>query len=289
MKINGILFEEDKSVEVYAVRVGPEQAKVALENMTANQRKTSHLKVREYAKEMIGLKWKVSNDAAVICGDVWLNAKHRMEAIVQSGTTQTLLLLNTLDESIIRVIDGGKPRRISDVLKMDSGISYSSQVAGVGTHLLAYERGLLTSGGTNRGSGPKETISMKRLVTSQDRIEFCLRRRNDLLEAVLLVTPLANKYGALLTVLYGAVVFCIIKKADGEKAALDFLNPFYSGDEASGVIKQLRVLLIRDSQSRNKMLPVRRLGTALKAYIAHRSGIVPGQLMLKGNEEFPKV
>lgn len=39
MKIAGIELKEDKSVEVFAVRIGPEQAKKLLEKMTPNQRK----------------------------------------------------------------------------------------------------------------------------------------------------------------------------------------------------------------------------------------------------------
>lgn len=288
MKINNIEFKEDKSVEVSALRIGPEQAKIAIANMTKNQRHLGHGKVREYVKEMLGGRWSVSNDAAVICDGEWLNANHRLHAIVESGTEQTLLVLTVLDNSILRIMDGGKPRRVSDVVVMETGTEYSKDVVSISTLVLAYKKKLLSSGGSNLVAAGNSDVALKRLVTRQDKIEFAIKNQPHFLSAAQTVRPLFQKYG-LIQVSIGGAAFHLVKEKDGEGAALKYITGIYSGEAMDGAQKQLRQFFIKQASTRAVIPQAIKFGMVLKAYISSRNGTIPGQLMLKSNEDFPEI
>jgi len=293
MNIHGIKLRVTKSVLVSVVTIGPAEAKVILEHMSKDQRKLSPAKVREWAKEMTTGRWKVSNDALVYLSsaDEWVNGQHRLHAIIESGTEQDFIVLATEDASIIRVLDGGKARWVSDVLRMQGCNTYSKDIAGVGYWLLSYDRGLLTSGGTNMGAGGTGGggISIKKLVTRQDRIEFCEKNAKRLTEIITYVRPLTDKYGSHLTPTMAYTLFAIIAKADGDDKARDYVTGIITGDDMSGAQKLVRTMLIRDVSARRKLPACTKLGMALKAYLSHRNGTIPGLLILKSNEAFPKV
>jgi hypothetical protein len=290
MKINGIEFAIDPNVQVCAVRIGPEQAKVAIDNMVDNQRPRSIGKTREYAKMMSEGKWKVSNDAAIVCNGKWLNANHRLHAILESGKEQTILLLKTEDESILRVVDGGKLRRVADVLKMETGTIYASDIATISSLILAYSKGLLTSAGTNMGSsGAMRTIAVSKIITRQDRIAYAVRYRNPLLEAAQFAAHLYEVQGALVTKSLAGAVYYLIKEKDGETVANEYLTGLFTGEGMSASQKQLRLFLFRDVTGRKKTNSVTKFGIILKSYISHRNGTCPAQLMLKSSELFPKL
>jgi hypothetical protein len=287
MKINNVEFKEDSNVDVRAIIVTPQLAKVAIENMSKTQRPCSLGKVREYAKEMTDGKWKVSNDAMVVCGDEWVNANHRLHAIVESGVAVTMLCLRSPDSSIIRVLDGGKPRSISDVLKMETGTSYHRVVAAIANLVLPYQRGMLTSGGTNTTNAAE--IAIKRLTTRQERIAFVVKHQKAFLEIAIFVEALYNKYGPIMPTSMAGAVYHIIFLVDGKSAAEDYITGIYTGDNISGAQKMIRQSLIKDAASRKKMPSIVRFGTVLKTYLSHRNGTVPGLVLLKSSEAFPKI
>jgi hypothetical protein len=285
MKINGIDFKE-VNVKVTAVEIGPEQAQVAVANMAVNQRKPSQRRINEYAKEMAAGKWKVSNDAAIICGDKWLNANHRMLAILKSGTKQTFLLLQTDDESVMRIVDGGKPRSVSDVMRMDSGIPSAVQFSAIGYLLLSYDRGFLSTAGSN--TIQVQTISDKRLVTRQDKIDFNLKHRHLIQEAIDFVSPLYKRY-RITTLTLAACTYIIIKRRDGTEAACRFIDGLFSGDNITKAQSALRSFLIRNERVNRKAPAIILFGLILKSYISHRNGTAPTVLSLKPSEEFPVI
>jgi len=261
---------------------------VALEHMVKNQRNLSAGRVREYVKQMQDGKWSVSNDAAVVCDGEWLNANHRLHAIVESDTEQTILVLSVLDNSILRIMDGGKPRSIADVLKMETGTQYNKHITSIGMLLLAYKKGLLSCGGSNLIQQGCPGMSMKKLVTRQDKIGFLVKNQAMLMDVASMVSGLNEKYG-ILTVCVAGCAFQIIRDKDGIEKAIPFINSLYSGEGMDGAVKMLRQYLIKDSTQRNKSSTVVRLGMVLKAYISSRNGNIPGQLAIKSNETFPEV
>lgn len=288
MKINGIEFKEIASVKVLAVEIGPEQAQVAIANMVENQRKPSRSRIMEYAREMIAGKWKVSNDAAIVCGDRWLNANHRLHAIVESGTTQTLLLLKTDDESVMRIADGGLPRSMGSVLKMEADIQGGLQFAAVGNLLFAYERKLLTAAGVNMVGGNVRSVDSSGIVTRQEKIDYHLKRRKLIQSAIQFVSPLYVKY-RILSKTSAAALHIIIQQKDGVDAAESFITGLYTGDKISPPQKVIRHALIRNASLKAKLPPITMFGMVLKSYLSHRSGDTPDKIALKSSEEFPKI
>ena len=289
MKINGIEFKEDLSVEVRALRIGPDQAKVALEHMVKNQRKLSPARVREYVKQMQDEKWGVSNDAAVVCDGEWLNANHRLNAIVDSGTEQTMLVLFVADSSIMRIMDGGKPRSLGDVLKMETATTYAKDISSIGLLYLAYKKKLLTCGGSNLMQGSQtEGLSLKRLITRQDKIAFLIKNQKDLLTIAEAVKVWNTEFGVL-PVSVGGAAFLAIEEKDGSAVASKFLEAVYSGDNMDGATRLLRQFLVKDANCRKRCPQVVKLAMCLKAYTSSRNGTVPGQLSIKSTDSFPEI
>lgn len=289
MQLNGYSFIEDTSVKIHALRISPQLAEQMKANMIEHQRKPSEGRIAELVKEMHTERFKVSNDAFVLCGDKWLNGQHRMEAIIRSGTTQTLLVLETDDMNLIRVIDGGKPRNLADVLTMD-GMIHTRNMASTGMLVLAYDRKLLTSGGSDMSRTSSVGMSEKRLCSRQDKIEFITRHSRKLSDVTSHCAHLYKKHGQLLSPSTAAAAWFIIDRKDGPEAACSFIEPIYNGDEMSGSQKVLRTLLVRDAVSRRqRMTNIIRFGVVLKAYVSHRNGTTPAKLSLKNNEDFPVV
>ena len=72
--------------EVCFCEFGPADAEAALAAMTEDQRTSSESSVRNLVAEIEAGKFGISNDAFVrTAGGVWLNGKHRAEAIKRTG------------------------------------------------------------------------------------------------------------------------------------------------------------------------------------------------------------
>lgn len=286
MRIGNIEFEIIKDACVEPVMVTPEAAAKAITAMADNQRAISPKKVNEWAKEMSAGKWMLSNDAAVVCRGEWLNAQHRFAAIVQSGKAQPMLILDVQSPSIMRVIDGGHPRRVSDVLKMETGMPYSKDVTAIADKVLAYDRGILTSAGSGYVSA---TTTERKLITRQERIAYAEKCSKRLIEIITQVRPWSEKFGPVLSVMLAGAAWYIIERSDGEQAAMTFVEGMFSGENLSGAQKVLRSQIIRDATARKRLPVVSKFGLVLKAYLSHRNGTVPGNLALRSNEEFPRI
>ncbi|MDE2096163.1 MAG: hypothetical protein KGL39_02885 [Patescibacteria group bacterium] len=301
INIGGIEFEVAPEVEVFAVKFGPKQAEAAIRNMTSNQRTLSNAKKLEYAKEMAAGKWKVSNDAAVVCGDEWLNSNHRLNAIVESQTEQVMLVLKTDDSSIMRIIDGGKPRQISDVLFMETGTTYSKDITSIGLLSMAYMRNTITASHSRTGidvvtnDTKLDGLPVKRLITRQEKVAFIMKHRLLLLKCAEFTSILYRKYGPSCNrSIAGALMFLAIdaskNKAKTESIVTEFLNQMFSGESASPAVKKLRTIFLKDAISRRKIPTPTKFGLLIKTYNTHIVNGQPlGHLSLKESEKFPEI
>lgn len=103
--------------------------------------------VEKYSREMTNGNWAKNWDAIVISPEgVVINGQHRLEAVVKSQTTQTMLFI--LDADATLVGDIGKSRSAKDILTISgydtSGLVYSTYGVGAVRAILKYLGGIMT-------------------------------------------------------------------------------------------------------------------------------------------------
>ena len=111
-----------------------------------NNRRLYKSVVEKYSREMINGNWAKNWDAIVISPEgVVINGQHRLEAIVKSQTTQTMLFILDADETLVG--DIGKSRSAKDVLDISgydtSGLAYSTYGVGAVRAILKYLGGIM--------------------------------------------------------------------------------------------------------------------------------------------------
>lgn len=112
------------SPQVKITLITPDKAAQLLENNTHN-RKVSTLNVRKYATAMTQGKWHANGDPIRIDKDGrLLDGQHRLQAIIQSGIEQTMVLITNLDPECFTTIDTGRLRNLSDILSIEGHSKY---------------------------------------------------------------------------------------------------------------------------------------------------------------------
>lgn len=108
---------------------GPDEAAEALANLYPGQRKPSRKFVDAYATDMTEGKWQLSNDAITFDDRGHLtNGQHRLQAVVQSDTTQQFLVLRNLPTKAYDALDTGKKRRLADAFR-SAGYDHPAELA----------------------------------------------------------------------------------------------------------------------------------------------------------------
>lgn len=101
------------------VMVTPALAELWLAGNTVN-RSIRDAAVNQYADDMLNGRWTLGPDA--ICQDAdgnLLNGQHRLHAVLRSGCTVAMLVLNNALPESMRNMDTGRKRSVSDVLGFD--------------------------------------------------------------------------------------------------------------------------------------------------------------------------
>jgi hypothetical protein len=289
--LGGITTKERSSMKesVNIQTVNKATAENWLSKMMKDQRNIRSGKVLEYAKEMIAGKWYLSNDAIVFVGDVCVNGQHRLSAVSECGIECQFLVLNTDNDKLIRVIDGGTPRKIADVLAMD-GIIQSKRIAAVASWVMAYNRNALTSlNNATQTSASATSLGCKNLVTRQERVQWCVRNASKVCEAISVIEPLYKKYGVLSESLAESVFVLIAEKYSAEKAS-QFLTELYTGDTSSASVKNLRNVLIKDATLvKRKMPTATKFGYLILGFNSWSIGSTRDVYRIACNEKFPRI
>jgi hypothetical protein len=110
--------------------VGPEEAKTLLE-MNLRNRAINDRAVSEYARAMTLGEWQFDGAPIRLADDGQvLDGQHRLQAIIESNTTQQFLIVYGVDKSAQDVMDTGRKRTFSDVLHLE-GYENSKMLASV--------------------------------------------------------------------------------------------------------------------------------------------------------------
>lgn len=105
--------------------VGPEDAKVFLSFNTEHNRPVNRRHVEFLTSEMQNGRFLVTGDTIKIDRDGRLiDGQHRLHAIIKSGITLRMLIVDNLDPVAFTVIDqGGRVRGVSDVLAINREVN----------------------------------------------------------------------------------------------------------------------------------------------------------------------
>lgn len=111
---------ERDGVSVEFIDVTPELAKEWLDEANKRNRSMRYRIVGSYATDMAAEEWDLNGETVKFDRDgVLMDGQHRLQGIVDSGTTQTLIVVRGLDPKGQATIDRNVTRKFSDTLKMD--------------------------------------------------------------------------------------------------------------------------------------------------------------------------
>ncbi len=96
------------------VNVTPPLAEMYLERNGRNRNIRPDV-VSNYARDMSAHRWQITGEAIKLDADGnLLDGQHRLRAVIKSGETVTMLVIEGLPPEAQRVMDSGKPRTAGD-------------------------------------------------------------------------------------------------------------------------------------------------------------------------------
>lgn len=121
--------------------VTPERARQLL-GKSRNPRPLSKTVVANYADQMLHGMWDYNGDPIrVNSDDELIDGQHRLNAIIQSGKAQKMLIIHGLPNDVFKTVDVGKKRSAGDLLAIE-GHAYYVNAAAVARSLLIYDSGV---------------------------------------------------------------------------------------------------------------------------------------------------
>jgi hypothetical protein len=147
-------------------KITPAAASKLLEGNTQNRSLKPRV-VTAYARDMMTDRWADQGDPIRLNGDgTLLDGQHRLHAIVESGTTQSMVVVRGVSKKAILTMDTGAKRTFSDVLKLH-GYQNVTQIAAAARFLM-----LLEQGSDSRGSrtGVFTNTEMLEWIEANDRL-----------------------------------------------------------------------------------------------------------------------
>lgn len=239
--------------------ISPEVASMMLKK-NYNNRKLTKSNVTFLSKQMTEGKWLF--DGQPIRFDKFgrlLDGQHRLNAVVNSGTTQSFLVVSGLDDSTFQVMDTGKNRSGSDALSI-MGVSYANSISACAKLVIKH----------NKGSHGKTGSHSK--ITNSDIVEWYNNNREIETKAPK-CQILSKAFMNVLSVsylMYLSLVFDERCVKDSEK----FLNEVCHGTniDSKSPTNVLRKYLISDKLSKKSMSPTNKKALIFKAWNAFRLG-----------------
>jgi hypothetical protein len=140
------------------VRITPSKASELLKNNVGN-RKLSKSHVRFLSGEMVKGNWKFDGQPIRLTssGRV-LDGQHRLNAIIQSKTSQDFLIVEGIEIDAFKVMDTGKGRSAADILGI-KGFKYSAYLSQAIKSILAHKRGSNNAKGGEKRSSNTDVLN----------------------------------------------------------------------------------------------------------------------------------
>lgn len=258
------------------VKVTPVMAEDLLTRNTMNRPLTLGLTER-YMRDMIAGEWKMNGDAIRITkdGDL-LDGQHRLFAIVESGCTIEMLIVEGLDPDVMHTIDTGKRRSFGDVLAI-GGERNTTMLAGAARWVAWYmmRDRIKTFGGLKATNAELGHI----LDDNKDLAERCSEIAS-VKTARKIVSP---------SIL--AFVYMMAFRSDPAKAGqwLGMLNTgAFDTADAKHPVLQLRERMLSIRSGNLRMPPEDVCALAIKSWNQYKTGKRTNTLRWSSQESFPE-
>lgn len=152
---------------IYLALVDPVTAQCWLDKHNTHNRKARKSRKLSYARDMEMGNWDFNGDT--ICRTetgLLVDGQHRLEGVVESGTTQMFLIVEGLPLSAQDTKDSGAARTFADALGL-ADMPYAVMVAAVARRVAYYNQGLSQVGGLFQPTRPE-----MRLLIEGDKDAF---------------------------------------------------------------------------------------------------------------------
>lgn len=237
--------------------ISPEVASEMLKK-NYNNRKLTKSNVRFLSKQMKEGKWLF--DGQPIRFDKFgrlLDGQHRLNAIVDSNTTQQFLIVSGLSDKTFTVMDTGKNRSSGDALSI-MGVSYPNSLASSIRLILKHKKG------THGTEGSDSKISNNKVVEFfNDNKSIELKGNYGQIHSKNFMSVLSASY-----IIYLSFVFSEISVTHSETFIKELCNG--SNVNIKSPTNVLRRLLISDKLSKTSLSAMNKKALIFKAWNAFR-------------------
>jgi len=251
---------------------------IATEMLKRNQRNrnVSESHVKFLSNEMKNGNWMFDGQPIRFAeGGRLLDGQHRLSAIIDSSTTQELLIITGINPDTFKVMDTGKNRNASDVFSIE-GIDYANAVSA--TTRIIYN---ISKGKAEAGSGKMSNSTILAFYYQNPRI----------LEFVKDSQKIYIEFGRVLSHSYISAFKYLMAEKNIE-ASEEFWNKTCTGlglEEGSAILA-LRKKLISDKIAKTSLPTGERNALIIKAWNHYRKGTDVKYLKWnKENEKFPVI
>ena len=239
--------------------VTPELASQILERNTSNRNIRQH-RVMQMASDMANGRWVENGETIKIATDgTLIDGQHRLWAVVESGKSIPLVIIENLPKEAQATIDIGSQRTVADVVGM-RGVSNANLLSAIATLVLKYQQIP-----DNVWSGPAAAITKPMVV------EFIEQNLPLLQQATAMAMDLGHI--RLRNSAYGAAVFVIASQGSSE-----YLEDFHRGVQTGAELgmKDPRLVLRNYALNRNQQhtgwVSQQTMAVVLKAFNAYVRG-----------------
>ena len=259
-------------VKTYVKKVTPVLAADWLKKNTRN-RPISKRTVDRYVDELVRGEWKLNGESVKFCdkGSL-LDGQHRLSAIVTSGVSAEMVIVEGLDASVFDTLDQNLSRTAAHTCAV-VGIPNHQRVVSALCVILAYERGV------------KRQV---RLQIAPNRVLAALEDYEDLPQAIEEV--LTPKMRLVPQSLFDGYYY-LFRKSDAELAK-DYVSAFRDGHGVDSLAcwLQLRERLIRNVSATSRMKETQIAALMIKAWNFARRGQDTARLIwAPEKEDFPVI
>lgn len=267
-------------VEYETCFIDPQQAEELLTLNTSN-RPMNKAHVSFLAEQMRTNSWQFAGDPIRISeSGVLLDGQHRLAAIVESGTTQLILILRNLPNETFHVMDTGRMRKSGDVVAI-AGHKNAALLASVARSIVNYQRGVIGNTLTNSGRVVGKVVTNKEILEFIDTI--------DLQPYILTAMKWYRQCNYLSNSEYAFFYFVFSEKSETD--AVQFFDSFASGANLSleSPILALRKKIEQYKHNRVSISSKEKVYMLFKVWNAYRTGakMVHIHIQNKAGDQLP--
>jgi len=252
------------------VTITPKRAEELLNYQVTCQRPLRNVWVKQLAADMEAGRFRLSCDAIVTIKGQLGNGQHRLWAVIESKKPQPFILMETDDEELYAVIDGGMKRSVGDAAQVTNGTAISASA----TLAYSFENKMLS------------IYNWLKRPTRNEVIEFIHKNEEALQSAHSTIVSLTKKRQNLVQLSVASTFLFLSRNRHGDKGEA-FLYDVYDGDKPESVAWDLRERLLKIRMAKTKYYAPHLLALFVKSFAAHLKGGRPPVIRVTEQESYP--